>query len=186
MGFASGALAVWLTALASVWNWPVSIANAVFFGILFFEAKLFADMALQSVYIILSIVGWYWWLRGGEHNSALTISHTPRRDIIWLSVITVLCTYIMTLYLRNVSDSAPFWDALTTVLSLVATYLLTKKYIENWYVWIAADIVYIPLYFFKNLYLTGIVYILFMSMCFVGLKEWSRIKRSYNKLPNDL
>jgi nicotinamide mononucleotide transporter len=72
----------------------------------------------------------------------------------------------------SVHDSAPLWDALTTVMSLVAQYLLTKKILENWFVWISADVVYIALYLYKELSLTAILYFIFMVMCVIGVKEW--------------
>jgi nicotinamide mononucleotide transporter len=177
-GFISGAAAVWLTALASVWNWPISIANAIFFGILFFDAKLYADMALQGVYVVLSILGWYWWLYGGEKRKTLPITHAAKSTGIKLLVFGCVALWLMTWYLSRIGGSVPFWDALTTVLSLIATYLLTKKHIENWYVWILADCIYIPLYAYKELYLTAVVYGVFLIMCIAGIKEWKRIYAS--------
>ena len=88
--------------------------------------------------------------------------------------ITIVTTYGLTIYLRHISDVAPFWDAFTTVLSLVAQYLLTKKLIQNWYVWISVDVIYIALYAFKNLYLTAILYFIFLCMCIRGIMEWKR------------
>ena len=78
---------------------------------------------------------------------------------------------------ETVHDIAPFWDALTTCLSLVAQALLNWKKLENWYFWIAADVVYVPLYVVKRLDLTAIVYVLFLAMCFLGLREWRRLER---------
>lgn len=174
LGFITGAAAVWLTAKENVWNWPIGIANAAFFTILFWNAKLFADMGLQIVYIILGFLGWYWWLKGGENKTELKVSKTTKNEWVVLLSIGLVCTYIMTLYLRSVSDSAPFLDALTTVMSLIAQYMLTKKLIENWYIWISADVIYIGLYFYKNLYLTGILYFIFMLMCVGGLRHWKK------------
>lgn len=84
----------------------------------------------------------------------------------------------MTLYLIHVKDSAPFLDALTTVLSLAAQYLLTRKLIENWYVWLAADVVYVGLYVSRHLYLTAFLYALYLLMCVAGLRAWRRSRRS--------
>jgi nicotinamide mononucleotide transporter len=75
-------------------------------------------------------------------------------------------------YLVSIGDSAPFLDALTTVMSLAAQYLLTKKFIENWYIWLAVDVIYVGLYFSRGLYLTAVLYAIFFGMCLVGLKEW--------------
>jgi nicotinamide mononucleotide transporter len=180
MGFVSGAICVWLAARDNVWNWPIGIINAGFFTVLFFNARLFADMGLQVVYIILGFLGWYWWLRGGSNKTELPISHISKKEIITLSILTILCTIGMTQYLHTINDSAPFADALTTVTSLVAQYLLTKKRLENWYVWIGTDVIYIWLYAHKGLYLTSVLYAVFLLMCISGVVEWKN-KLQYSK-----
>ncbi|MGN6644381.1 MAG: nicotinamide riboside transporter PnuC, partial [Verrucomicrobiota bacterium] len=85
-----------------------------------------------------------------------------------------LCTWGVHEILVKVNGAAPFWDALTTVLSLAAQYLLCRKRFENWWFWIAADVIYIPLYFSRDLPLTGVLYAAFLSMCLIGVREWSR------------
>src|SRR3954453_5767037 len=76
LGFITGAICVWLTVKQNIWNWPIGIANNVFYIVLFFEARLFADMSLQIVYVVLGALGWYWWLRGGENRTRLLVSKT--------------------------------------------------------------------------------------------------------------
>lgn len=174
LGFVTGAWCVWLIVKESIWNWPIGIANAAFYTVLFWKTRLFADMGLQVVYIVLGFLGWYWWLYGGENKSKLPVSRITLKSFMAISVLTGVATYVMTLYLRHIMDAAPFWDALTTALSLAAQYLLTKKFIENWYVWISADIIYIFLYAYKDLYLTSLLYLVFMIMCIMGLLEWNK------------
>ncbi|HSD12118.1 MAG TPA: nicotinamide riboside transporter PnuC, partial [Patescibacteria group bacterium] len=178
LGFVTGGWCVWLTVKENVWNWPIGIANSVFFAVLFWNSRLFADMGLQVVYVILGFLGWYWWLRGGEHKTELKVSLTPVREWAAILPLAALATWGMTAYLVRIHDAAPFLDALTTVMSLVAQYLLTKKYLENWFVWIAADVIYIGLYAFKDLYLTSVLYLVFLCMCVAGLKEWQRSKKA--------
>lgn len=173
-GFITGAACVWLTVKENIWNWPIGVANSAFYVALFFRARLYADMGLQVVYIVLGLLGWYWWLHGGEHRARLLVSRTGRMTGVILFALLVAFTLGMTQFLRSVHDSAPFWDALTTGLSLVAQYMLTKKLLENWYVWIAADIIYIVLYASKHLYLTSALYAVFLAMCVLGLREWRR------------
>ena len=173
-GFLSGALCVWLVVKQNIWNWPIGIINNIFFIVLFFEAGLFADMGLQVVYIVLAILGWYWWLYGGDKNKKLEVSHVSLRTVLVLSLIGIVSTYGMMVYLESINDSAPFLDALTTVMSLIAQFMLTKKYLENWYVWISADVIYIYLYFAKDLHLTAVLYFIFLLMCIAGLREWKR------------
>ncbi len=83
-------------------------------------------------------------------------------------------TWWLTIWLAAAHDIAPFWDALITCLSLMAQALLNWKKVQNWYFWIGADVVYIPLYFVKRLDLTAIVYVLFLAMCFLGSNAWWR------------
>lgn len=173
-GFITGGACVWLTVKQNIWLWPVSIANNIFFIILFLQSQLYADMSLQVVYIVLEILGWYWWLHGGQNNSRLTVSKARPLTLAILAVLLIVATYGVTLFLSSINDSAPFLDALTTVMSLIAQYLLTRKLIENWYVWIAADVIYIGLYAAKNLYLTSGLYFIFLCMCIAGLREWWR------------
>jgi nicotinamide mononucleotide transporter len=172
LGFITGAACVWLTVKARISNFPVGIANSAFFLVLFATSRLWADSSLQVLYIVLGFIGWWQWLHGGPHRQRLVLG----RSALWALVAGVcfvgLGTWGLTIVLRSVHDIAPFWDALTTCLSLVAQALLNWKKLENWYFWIAADVVYIPLYVVKRLDLTAIVYVLFLAMCFVGLRAW--------------
>jgi nicotinamide mononucleotide transporter len=172
LGFITGAACVWLTVKENIWNWPVGIANNVFYIILFLNARLFADMGLQVVYVVLGFLGWYWWLRGGENKTELPISRTPAWVLLVVALIVVASTWGLTIYLGSIHDAAPFLDALTTALSLAAQYLLTRKYIENWLVWISTDLIYIGLYAYKGLYLTSVLYAIFLVMCLAGLRQW--------------
>ncbi|MBV9849922.1 MAG: nicotinamide mononucleotide transporter [Armatimonadetes bacterium] len=178
-GFVTGAWCVWLTVEENVWNWPIGIANDIFFIVLFLRARLFADMGLQVVYVVLGILGWYWWLHGGRGRTVLHVSRASAATALTLAALGTLSTFGMTLYLRHVRDSAPFWDALTTALSLAAQYLLTKKLIENWHVWMSADVIYVALYAYKHLYLTGGLYLLFLALCVMGLRQWRESQASH-------
>ncbi|MFC1413027.1 nicotinamide riboside transporter PnuC [Streptacidiphilus sp. N1-12] len=174
LGFATGAAGVWLTVRAKVWNFPVGIANNLFWLVLFWSARLYADALLQVVYLGLAVLGWWVWLRGGEHRTHRLMGRADRRTLLVLLVLLAPATWGLTVVLTRAHDIAPFWDALTTALSLAAQWLLNAKQVENWYFWIVADLVYVPLYFAKALNLTGIVYVLFLSMCLLGLRAWRR------------
>lgn len=183
-GFVTGAWCVWLTVKENIWNWPIGIANDIFFIVLFWHARLYADMSLQVIYVILGFLGWYWWLYGGQNHTVLHVNRTPRMLAILTALIVAIATAGMTIFLQHVHDSAPFWDAITTTLSLAAQFLLTKKLFENWHVWITADVIYIALYAYKHLYLTSALYALFLIMCLVGLRDWRRsMERSREATP---
>ncbi len=178
LGFITGAWCVWLTVEESIWNWPIGNINCAFYLVVFAKDRLFADMTLQGIYIVLGFLGWYWWLKGGENRTELKVSHTPAMTWLVMAVIASLATTGAYYYLVSVKDSAPFLDALTTVMSLCAQFLLTKKYIESWYVWISVDVVYIYLYWTRNLHLTSVLYALFIGLCVAGLLQWSKSKQA--------
>lgn len=178
LGFVTGAASVWLTVLARVSNFPVGIANSAFFLVLFVSARLYADSGLQVVYIVLGFAGWWQWLHGGQARARLTVARSGWQLLAACVFFVAAATWGLTLLLGAAHDIAPFWDALTTALSLAAQFLLNCKRIENWGFWIAADVVYIPLYTVKRLDLTAIVYVLFLAMCFAGVAAWRRALRA--------
>ena len=175
LGFVTGTASVLLAVRESVWNWPVGIANNIFFLILFWKARLYADAILQIVYILISIFGWWNWLRGGDGHAELPISRTSAREGILLALSIAGATAILTVCLHRYTDSAaPFGDGVTTALSLTAQYMLSRKLLENWWVWMSADLIYIALYCYKSLYLTGVLYLVFLGMCVAGHTRWKR------------
>jgi len=174
LGFVSGAWCVWLTVLANIWNWPVGIANSAFYFVVFLNVRLFADMSLQAVYIVLGFLGWYWWLHGGELRGKLTVRRVGWFEAAAVGVAVLAATFGMAVYLRSIHDSTPTLDAFTTCLSLGAQYLLTRKLLENWHLWITVDVVYIGLYAWRGLYLTSLLYLIYGTMCVIGLRGWRR------------
>ncbi len=173
-GFATGALFVWLVVKQNVWTFPVGIANNVFFIVLFVQAGLYADAGLQVVFIGLALLGWYWWLRGGPERTPLAVRRTPRAALpllaIGLLAGTALLTWVLTTYTDSTVAAA---DALTTSMSLTAQVMLNRKWLGSWWVWIVVDVLYVGLYAYKELYLTAVLYLLFIGLCVRGLVEWS-------------
>ncbi|MFI5944507.1 nicotinamide riboside transporter PnuC [Streptomyces uncialis] len=176
LGFGSGALCVWLVTRRHIANWPVGIANNLFFVLLFSEAGLYADAGLQLVFITLAVYGWRTWAHGGGPGSGpVRVRRTSRTEGVLLLTAGVVGTLALTLLLDRATDSTvPFWDALTTALSLTATYGQCRGLVESWWLWIAADLVYIPLYAHKELYLTSLLYAGFLALCVIGLRNWRR------------
>lgn len=173
LGFVSGALCVWLVARQNVWNWPIGIANNVTFFILFLAAGIYADAGLQVVYVALALYGWWAWLRGGAGHTMLTVSRTTGREWVVLAVAGLVATAGLTWLLDTVTDSVvPLPDAVTTVLSLLATWGQARKKLGSWWLWIAADLIYVPLYAYKDLWLTAVLYLGFLGLCVLGLRNW--------------
>jgi nicotinamide mononucleotide transporter len=182
LGFVTGGWAVWLTVKENIWNWPIGIANSGFYLVVFLQSRLYADMTLQVIYIVLGALGWYWWLRGIDGRSRLRVSRIGPTHALVLGAMLVAGSYGMMLFLRSVDDAAPFWDAATTTLSLIAQYMLTRKLFENWLVWITADLIYIGLYLSRHLVLTALLYAVFLAMCTAGLVQWRRSMATSERL----
>ncbi|MDN3241788.1 nicotinamide riboside transporter PnuC [Glycomyces tritici] len=176
LAFITGALCVWLVARQHVANWGIGIANCLLFILIFTDSGLYADAGLQLVFIALGAYGWWNWVKGGgPADDRLPVSRTDRVE--WAGLIGAGCIgwAVIAALLGWFTDSTVAeWDALTTVLSLMATYGQCRKRVESWYLWIAADIVYVPLYAYKGLYLTSILYIGFMALCVLGLRNWRK------------
>lgn len=171
-GFVTGAACVWLIVREHIWNWPLGLANNVLLGLLFWRSRLFADAALQAVYFALGVYGWWSWLYGGEDRSELRIARMSRAEGAALALFVPVATWGMRAVLIRAAGAAPFWDALTTALSLAAQVLLCRKRLENWLLWIAVDLLYIPLYLSRGLPLTAALYAVFLVMCLVGARAW--------------
>lgn len=177
VAFITGVLGVWLTVKENIWNWPIGIVSSAIYIVVFWNTGLFADGGLNVYYVILGFTGWYMWLFGGEKHTGVVIVDTPAWEYPILAVVTVAGTWALTIFLAKHDDSAPFWDALTSVISVVAQYMVTRKYIQNWHLWIVVDIIYVRLYIFKHLQLTAVLYAIFIVMAFLGLRSWILLRR---------
>jgi nicotinamide mononucleotide transporter len=173
-GFVTGAVNVWLLARQNIWNWPIGIANNLAYLLLFAKSGLYGDAGLQIIYITLGIYGWRIWLRRGT-GPRLPVTRTTVRMWNYLGLGTLLGVLALRWFLARFTDSTvPSWDGLTTALSLAATYGQCRKFLESWWIWILADLVYIPLYVYKSLVLTSVLYFVFLLLCIFGLREWTR------------
>lgn len=172
-GFVTGGVGVWLVVREHLWNWPVGLVNNAFFFLLFLKGRLYADMGLQVVFFGLGLYGWLNWTFGERDRSGLVISRTSRLEWAMIGMLVPLGTWGLRALLLAVNGAAPFWDSLTTVLSLVAQYLLCRKRLENWYFWMVADVIYVPLYINRELPLTAMLYAVLLGMCVVGWRQWT-------------
>src|SRR3954447_4002739 len=123
-----GIVSVYLSTREHIWSWPTALVNVALYFVVFFEAKLYADMGLQVVYFALSLYGWYEWLYGGENRSELHVSRTTKSLGVRLLVIGVVCAAVLGTLLSRFTDAAlPFVDSATTSTSLVAQWMMTRK-----------------------------------------------------------
>ena len=175
LGFVTGGVCVWLAARENIWNWPIGIANNIFYLIVFWRAGLYADSGLQIFYFAIGVYGWWLWARGGADHRELPATRIPGFQSLLMPVITAISAVLLYIGLRRYTNSTvPVGDAITTALSLVAQYMLGRKWLENWLVWIAADVIYVGLYGYKHLYLTALLYAIFIAMCVAGYRGWRK------------
>ncbi|WP_375388366.1 nicotinamide riboside transporter PnuC [uncultured Amnibacterium sp.] len=175
LGFGTGAICVLLAARRNIWNFPIGIANNLVFIVLFVGAALYADAGLQIVYLVLGAMGWAAWARRGREEEVGFAKRTPRPAVVPLVVAAVVGTVVLTFVLTTFTDSTTqLADASTTSVSLVAQFMLNRRWIENWFVWIAVDVAYVGLYAVKGLWITGALYLLFIALCVGGYRAWMR------------
>jgi nicotinamide mononucleotide transporter len=168
-----GVASVYLSARQNVWNWPLGIINVTLYVIVFYGAKLYADMGLQAIYIVLAAYGWWHWLHGGTNRGVLRVSRVPTREVVLLAIAFLIgTTALSTLLARHTDASLPLADSALTAASLVAQYLMTRKYVECWLVWIVADIAYVAMFIFKELWPTAALYLVFTVLAVMGWRQW--------------
>ena len=149
--------------------------NVVLYAVVFYEAKLYADMGLQVVYAALSVYGWYEWLHGGENRTELHVTRTGPRLGALLALIAVAGSVLLGMLLHRAADAAlPFMDTALSSTSLVAQWMMTRKKLENWLVWSAVDVLYVGMFIYKGLYLTSALYAVFLALAVRGYVEWRR------------
>ena len=179
----AGAISVYLSARENIWSWPTAIINVGLYIVVFRDAGLYSDMGLQVVYLVLSIYGWYEWLYGGKNRSALHVSRASTREWLIATPVALLFWLGLARYTATLPGVAlPYLDSGLTTLSLVAQWMMTRKILENWVLWIVADVVYVPMYLYKGLPVTAALYAIFLALAVLGLRSWWR---SYRALPVD-
>ncbi len=154
------------------WGWPLAAISSVLYFFLFWSQRLYGDALLQVLFVVLALWGWSVWLRGVE-GAPLLVTRMPARQcftlawmgsLLWLSTGAVLLNYTDT--------DVPWWDAFPTAFSLVGQYLLAHKRLENWTVWIIVNIVAAGLFAWKGLWLTTLLYLVFIALSAVGWRTW--------------
>ncbi|MFT3660462.1 MAG: nicotinamide riboside transporter PnuC [Gordonia sp. (in: high G+C Gram-positive bacteria)] len=173
LGFVTGALCVWAVTRQYAWNWPIGIANNLVFVVLFLGAGLYADTVLQAVFAVIALYGWWQWRRGGTGATPLPVRRSaPAERAAGLAVAAVGTVVVALLLTTHTDSTVPWPDAFVLAASLLATWGQARKILEQWWVWIAVDVVSIPLYAYKGLWLTALLYTGFLALCFDGLRRW--------------
>lgn len=175
LALSSGIAYVLLAAKENPLCWLAGLVNVSCFFVISYHAKMYSDMGLQVVYFFLTVYGWWTWMYGGTKKTTLQITPTSLQLWSLLISITAGMTLIIYFLLVNYTDTdVAFWDALTTALSLTATWMLIKKKLENWLVWVVVDPIYVGLFYYKGYQLSSLLFGIYTIIAVIGYFQWRR------------
>lgn len=176
LGALTGFISVFLMARQNVWGWPTGMVCVLSYAWVFGQSRLYANMALQFVYLALQVYGWYHWWKGGEAGpDTLPVTRLSLRAAAGWALAGCAASLAFGAFMSaRTNDANPWTDATLTAFSLVAQWLQARKVFECWIVWILVDVCYLGLFTVRHLYLTVLLYVLFIVLCVYALKEWRR------------
>lgn len=170
-----GLISVYLVTKENVWCYPLGIISVFIYIFIFFEVKLYADMGLQVFFIVLQVYGWYEWLYGGTGRTELQVTRAPRRILLISALFVLIATAALGAALHQLTDaSLPYVDSFLAVLSMAAQWMMARKHLENWTLWIAVNIGSIGMYGVKGLMVTMVLYAVYLGLAVYGYREWKR------------
>ena len=179
VGFVATLLNVWLLARNKVLGWPVGLVAVAAYAVVFFDAKLYADTLLQGFFFVTGVLGWYDWKFGGAGRTERPIARlSPRGWTLTLLAIVATSALLGGAFHLFTDAARPFLDSALTGASVVGQLLLVRRVLDNWVVWIAADVLYVPLYLSRDLPLTALLYAGLVVLAWKGWRDWSEeVKR---------
>ncbi len=170
-----GLAGVYLGIRESVWNWPVGMVNVALYAVLFYGQRLPSNALLQVVYFGLSAYGWYQWLYGGANRTPLTVARASARTWLGATIAGVIIWVTLIVATRSAGGAMPVLDAGTAAASLVAEWMLARKLLDNWALWIAVDSIYVAMFVSQGLFLTAVNYAVYVVLAVMGLVAWKRL-----------
>lgn len=183
IGAITGLIYLYLEIKQNLWLWPLGFITSAFYVYIFFVSKFYADMGLQVYYLVISVYGLYHWLYGGNKDKvdSLSVTRITRKLVIHLSLVTIVLFFAIEYILEQYTDSpVPIGDAFTTALSITATWMLARKIIEHWWLWVIINSVSLGLYLYKGLYPTSVLFVFYTTMSFVGYYQWRKEMNTNN------
>lgn len=157
--------------------WPLAIASSLLYFALMWKSGLYGEAWLQIFFVVVAGWGWWQWLRGTQPDGSALRPRPLSAAGRWTAIGAVALAWpVLGLVLRQNTDSqVPWWDAFPTAASVVAQALLGRQYIENWPAWVLVNIVSVALFVYKELWLTALLYLLFVGLSFAGWRAWQRL-----------
>jgi nicotinamide mononucleotide transporter len=171
------ALAVWLTARRHLWCWPIGLVSVLLYARIFLVAKLYSDLLLQLIFAVMQLYGWWQWKRGapGQDSQHIQPQRLPKQGLLIGLLAGAAGSVVLGYVMASFTDAhIPWLDSALTSFSLVAQFWMARKYVANWWLWIAVDIIYVGVYVYKDLNLTAGLYAGFIVLAVIGLRNWQR------------
>jgi nicotinamide mononucleotide transporter len=165
--------------------WPLAIVSSLLYFALFWSSRLYGDASLQIFFALIALWGWWQWLRGTQADgAALRVRTLPAPARWWLLAALAAAWPVTGLFLKHYTDTdVPWWDAFPTAASVVGQWLLGRKYVENWLAWIVVNVVSVALFAYKGLWLTTLLYVLFIAMSVIGWRAWRALLPPPPRIP---
>ncbi|MBP3331047.1 MAG: nicotinamide mononucleotide transporter [Tidjanibacter sp.] len=184
IGVVVGLIYLYLEYHANIWLWAANIVMPAIYIFVYHDAGFYADMGINIYYLIISIYGWYKWrfVKTKRVEKEVPITHTPIKMILPLIVVTIAVFVAICYVLINFTDSTvPYGDSFTTAVSIVGMWMLARKFVEQWLVWLVVDVVCVALYVYKGLYPTAGLYALYSAIAVVGYVKWLKLMKQQNE-----
>ncbi|MBN1185552.1 MAG: nicotinamide mononucleotide transporter [Bacteroidales bacterium] len=169
-----GLICVWLTIKENIWCWPTGLVQVFLYIFVFYNARLYSDMILHIIYVIISIYGWHHWLHPDRSKEPLKVTRTGKYIVLWI-VICLFVAVIIGYFMQTYTNAAiPYADSFIMSASLVAQWLMARKKLESWLFWITVDVIAVGVYWIKELYITTGLYTVFLILAIMGFFEWRK------------
>ncbi len=178
IGVTFGLLSVYFAKREHIWVYPTGIISTAIYVYLLYHAGLFGDMAINGYYFVMSLYGWYFWLKPRDGKAPPIVRASLRENGIGLLILVAAWGLTYYVLANHTSSTVPLVDSITTALFFVGMWFMARKAIENWIYWIVADAISIPLYLYKGLGLTSFQYLIFLGIAIAGYLSWDKKLRS--------
>ncbi|MDF3077749.1 MAG: nicotinamide mononucleotide transporter [Sphingobacteriaceae bacterium] len=174
LGTITGFACVYLAAKQHILNWPVSIVSIIASAVVYYNSKLYGDAVLQGYFLFTAVYGWYYWIKRKQEDEKPIVSLNKTEFALAIGSIAVL-SILLGLFLDHFTPTnVPYADGFCTAMSFVAQYLMTRKVLQNWILWIVVDICYVPLLVYKELMSFALLYMLFVALAIIGYIDWKK------------
>jgi nicotinamide mononucleotide transporter len=182
LGAILGLFYIFFSIRQKILTWPIGLLSSLFYIVIFFQARLYAGMGLQVYYAAMSIYGWYYWANG-KNNSGEKINVSITKPFEWITISTAFIVILVLIFLvlkYNTDSDVPYLDAFTTTAGIIATWMMARKLIENWIIWVFTDLISVFMYVEKQLWVTAFLYLIFTTMAILGFVEWRKNLKTLN------